>query len=53
MSAQDLKKKKYLFIMENVAENGYDTTKFNAFLREKFVCKSRSPIDPFSSKCWH
>lgn len=25
------KKKKYLYIMENVAENGYDTSKFNTF----------------------
>lgn len=30
---KDLKKQKYLFIMETVAENGYDTTKFNEFLR--------------------
>lgn len=35
-----IKKKKYLYIMENAAENGYDTSKFNAWLNQKFVCKS-------------
>lgn len=34
-----LKKKKYLYIMEHAAENGYDTSKFNNFLQQKFVCK--------------
>ena len=30
------KKKKYLYIMENVAENGYDTSRFNKFFSQKF-----------------
>ena len=34
------KKQKYLYIMEQTAENGYDTTKFNAFLHKKFGSKS-------------
>lgn len=25
-----------MYIMENVAENGYDTTKFNKFFSEKY-----------------
>lgn len=40
MDDKDLKKMKYMYIMENVAEHGYDTTKFNAFLRQKFASKS-------------
>lgn len=29
------KKQKYLYIMEHVAENGYDTTNFNTFTQER------------------
>lgn len=36
---KDQKQAKYLYIMENVAENGYDTTKFNNFLTTKFGSK--------------
>lgn len=36
---KDLKKQKYLLIMENVAENGYDTSKFNAYLKDKYGSK--------------
>jgi hypothetical protein len=31
----ELKKQKYLYLMDTVAENGYDTTKFSEFLRKK------------------
>lgn len=38
MADQD-KKMKYLYVMENASENGYDTTKFNNFLQQKFGSK--------------
>lgn len=31
----DQLKKKMLYVMENVAENGYDTSKFNKFYADK------------------
>ena len=34
------KKTKYLYVMEHASENGYDTSKFNAFLQQKFGSKS-------------
>jgi hypothetical protein len=34
--------------MDNVAENGYDTTKFNQFLKAKFGSKF---INSVSSEC--
>lgn len=39
MDTVDDKKMKYLYVMENASENGYDTTKFNAFLQQKFGSK--------------
>lgn len=32
---QAMRKKKQLFLIENVAEDGFDTSKFNMFLAEK------------------
>lgn len=34
-SDDQLRKKKQLFLIENVAEDGFDTSKFNGFLAEK------------------
>lgn len=31
-----LRKQKYLYIMQHTAENGYDTTKFNQFLNDRY-----------------
>lgn len=30
------KQKKIMYIMEHVAEHGYDTTQFNKFLQDKY-----------------
>jgi hypothetical protein len=39
------KQQKLMYIMQNVAENGYDTTKFNKFLTEQY---SKLPDDPYT-----
>ena len=36
MDADLDKKQKQLWLMEQVAENGYDTSKFNAFYSQKY-----------------
>ena len=43
-SGEDLKKQKRLWIMNNVAENGFDTSKFNAFVKDKYS-KSNNKLD--------
>ena len=43
-SGEDLKKQKRLWIMNNVAENGFDTSKFNAFVKDKYS-KSNYKLD--------
>ena len=35
MDAADERKRKQLYLIENVAEDGFDTSKFNAYLAEK------------------
>ena len=43
------KKKKMMYIMEHVAENGFDTSKFNRYYLEKYSTYKHAFLNYFTS----